>query len=413
MIQSYNKDGVTVTVVLDRRTANKDGKYPIKVKVYHLRKPKYFSTGICMTDEEWNRLEKSKSTESIKIRRALNQSFDQIKMNVDALIEKGEFSFQALTLRLGRAIGDTFNNVVKARIEELISDERIGSANTYRDSLKAIEDFAGTKIQFSDITTDWLNRCEKFWIKRSMSITTRGMYFRNVRAMMNLAKKMGIIKESQYPFGKGKFEIKTEEGEKKALDADQLKAIYNYHDKNETVNKYKDIWIFMYLCNGINSIDMIQLKYSDIVDGEIRFVRQKTSRTSTKRKTIHIEITQEIQEIIDKWGNPNAGDNYIFPFLKGGETQQEIKSKNHDVYTRINKRMREVCQALGFNRITTYAARHTFATTLNRNGVPVAYISQQLGHTSIRTTQTYLGSFEREARVESAKILSSILKKSI
>lgn len=86
---------------------------------------------------------------------------------------------------------------------------------------------------------------------------------------------------------------------------------------------------------------------------------------------------------------------------------------NHDVYTRINKRMREVCQTLGFNRITTYAARHTFATTLNRNGVPGAYISQQLGHTSIRTTQTYLASFEREARVESAKILSSILKKSI
>ena len=85
MIQSYNKDGVTVTVVLDRRTANKDGKYPIKVKVYHLRKPKYFSTGICMTDEEWNRLEKSKSMESIKIRRAINQSFDQIKINVDAL----------------------------------------------------------------------------------------------------------------------------------------------------------------------------------------------------------------------------------------------------------------------------------------------------------------------------------------
>lgn len=58
MIQSYNKDGVTVTVVLDRRTANKDGKYPIKVKVYHLRKPKYFSSGICMT-EEWTQLKES------------------------------------------------------------------------------------------------------------------------------------------------------------------------------------------------------------------------------------------------------------------------------------------------------------------------------------------------------------------
>ncbi len=410
MFTTYNKDGVVVSVVLDRRTPNKEGKYPVKVKVYHLRKPKYFPTGICMTDEEWDRLERSKSNESIKIRRSINESFDRIKMNVDALIEKGDFSFQALSLRLGRAIGDTFNNVVRAKIDELIADDRIGSADSYRDSLKAVEAFAGDKIQFSDITVEWLTRCEKFWAKQSLSITTRGMYFRNVRAMMNVAKKMSLIKESQYPFGKGKFEIKTEEGEKKSLDGEQLNAIYHYNSPNETVNKYRDIWIFMYLCNGINPIDMIQLKYSDIVDGEIRFVRQKTARTSANRKAIHIEITPEIQEIIDKWGNPNEGDNYIFPFLKGGESQQEIKDKNHDVYTRINKRMREVCEALGLNRITTYTARHSFATILNRKGVPVSYISQQLGHTSIRTTQAYLGSFEREARVESAKILTSILK---
>ncbi|WP_300939237.1 site-specific integrase [Bacteroides acidifaciens] len=410
MFTTYNKDGVVVSVVLDRRTPNKEGKYPVKVKVYHLRKPKYFPTGICMTDEEWDRLERSKSNESIKIRRSINESFDRIKMNVDALIEKGDFSFQALSLRLGRAIGDTFNNVVRTKIDELIADDRIGSANLYRDSLKAVEAFAGDKIQFSDVTVEWLTRCEKFWAKRSLSITTRGMYFRNVRAMMNVAKKMSLIKESQYPFGKAKFEIKTEEGEKKSLDGEQLSAIYHYNSPNETVNKYKDIWIFMYLCNGINPIDMIQLKYSDIVDGEIRFVRQKTARASANRKAIHIEITPEIQEIIDKWGNPNEGDNYIFPFLKGGESQQEIKDKNHDVYTCINKRMREVCEALGLNRITTYAARHSFATILNRKGVPVSYISQQLGHTSIRTTQAYLGSFEREARVESAKILTSILK---
>ncbi len=72
----------------------------------------------------------------------------------------------------------------------------------------------------------------------------------------------------------------------------------------------------MYLCNGINSIDMIQLRYCDIIDGEICFVRQKTGRTATKRKAIHIEITPEMLAIIDKWGNENMGDNYICRFLK-------------------------------------------------------------------------------------------------
>lgn len=409
MFFKYIKDGITVSVVLDRRTLNKDGKYPVRIKVYHLQKPKYYSTGISMTSEEFEVLERKKSNESIKIRQAISKSFELIKMNVDALADMGDFSFQALALRLGRAVGDTLNNAMTARIKELRDNGKIGSANSFRDTLKAIENFAGKTINFRDITNEWLVKCDKFWEKRAMSITTLGIYFRNIRTMMNFAKRTGMIKESQYPFGKGKFEIKTQEGRKKALDMSQLKAVFNYVDANDTVNKYKDIWCFMYLCNGINPIDMLQLKYSNIIDGEIHFVRQKTSDTTTNRKTIKIFITPEIQHIIDKWGNPVNPDSYIFPFLKGGENPEELKAKNHDVYTRINKRMKTVCEALGIERITTYSARHSFASVMNSEGVPVSYISEQLGHTSIRTTQAYLAGFGRDARAHNARILTSFL----
>ncbi len=409
MVLNHVKDGITVSVVLDRRTPNKDGKFPIKVKVYHLKKPKYFSTGFSMTDEEWSGLDRKKSNDSIKIRQSISRSFELIKMNVDALADMGEFSFQALSLRLGRAVGDTLNNAFRARIKELRDNGKIGSANSMRDTLSAIETYAGDNLNFRDITTDWLTRCDKHWEKKPLSITTRGMYFRNIRTMMNFAKQSGLIKQSQYPFGKGKFEIKTEEGRKKALTPQQLCAIFNYVDKNETINKYKDIWCFMYLCNGINPIDMIQLKYSNIIDGEIHFVRQKTSGTSTTRKTIKIFLTPEIQRIIDKWGNPAMPDNFIFPFLKGDESLEEIKAKNHDVYTRINKRMRYVCDVLGIERITTYAARHSFASIMNSEGVPISYISEQLGHTSIRTTQIYLAGFSKESRANNARILTSFL----
>lgn len=409
MFFKYIKDGITVSVVLDRRTLNKDGKYPVRIKVYHLQKPKYYSTGISMTSEEFEVLERKKSNESLKLRQAISKSFELIKRNVDALADMGDFSFQALGLRLGRAVGDTFNNVMTARIKELRDNGKVGSANSFRDTLKAIENFAGKTINFRDITTEWLIKCDKFWEKRAMSITTRGIYFRNIRTMMNFAKRTGMIKDSQYPFGKGKFEIKTQEGRKKALDMSQLKAVFNYVDANDTVNKYKDIWCFMYLCNGINPIDMLQLKYSNIIDGEIHFVRQKTSDTTTNRKIIKIFITPEIQHIIDKWGNPVNPDNYIFPFLKGGENPEELKAKNHDVYTRINKRMKTVCEALGIERITTYSARHSFASVMNSEGVPVSYISEQLGHTSIRTTQAYLAGFGRNARAQNARILTSFL----
>lgn len=406
---SFNKDGITVSVVLDRRTPNKNGQYPVKIRVYHLRKPKYYSTGVCMTSDEWETLDKKKSNEARDIRKSITSSFDLIKMNVEALAEVGDFSFRLLDLRLDRAVGDTFNNAVNTRVDELRKEGRIGTANSMRDMLKAVERFSNKEIYFKDITVDWLTRCNKSWENEGLSISTRGIYLRNIRTMMNFAKRNGLIKETQYPFGKGRFEIKREEGRKKALTVEQLKAVFNYSDPNETVNKYKDIWCFIYLCNGINTIDMIQLKYSNIIDGEIHFIRQKTSRTAINCRTIKIYMTPEIQEIIDKWGNPVVPSNYIFPFLKGGESPEEIKTKCHDVYTRINKRMKEVCNALGIEKVTTYSARHSFATLLNHEGVPISFISEQLGHTSIRTTQTYLDSFDHDARAKHTRILTAVL----
>ena len=90
---NYSKDGVVVSTVLDARTINKEGKYPVKIKVYYQKKPKYYSIGICMTKEEWNKLPDSKSFENRKIKQAIESSFSLVRMNVEALVGKGTFTF--------------------------------------------------------------------------------------------------------------------------------------------------------------------------------------------------------------------------------------------------------------------------------------------------------------------------------
>ena len=124
---NYSKDGVVVSTVLDARTINKEGKYPVKIKVYYQKKPKYYSIGICMTKEEWNKLPDSKSFENRKIKQAIESSFSLVRMNVEALVGKGTFSFNTLNLRLGKATGDTLNSAIRAKIEELKSEDRIGT----------------------------------------------------------------------------------------------------------------------------------------------------------------------------------------------------------------------------------------------------------------------------------------------
>ena len=63
-------------------------------------------------------------------------------------------------------------------------------------------------------------------------------------------------------------------------------------------------------------------------------------------------------------------------------------------------------KALGIDHISTYTARHSFATVLKRSGANIAYISESLGHQDLKTTENYLASFEREEREKNAELLT-------
>lgn len=405
---SYTKDGVTISSVLDRRTPNKENKFPIKIKVYHLKKPKYYSTGLTMSSDEWDSINESRTATSKKIRLSIEKSFALVKSNAEELIDKGIFSFSTLNVRLGRASGDTLNSAMRAKIETLKENEQVGTMQFYVNTLTHLEKFAGREISINSVSVEWLQRFEKY-LQRVNGVATIGMHFRNIRVIMNVAKRDGIIKESQYPFGRGRFEIKSGEGHKKGLTKGQIKAIFDYESDNEAMMRYKDLWIFIYLCNGINTADLLKLKYSNIIDGEICFVRQKTEKTSKSRKEIRVTITPEMQRIIDKYGNSPLRNNYIFPYLKGDESAIERQKITADVLKRINKRTNLIGKELNIGAVTTYVARHSFATVLKRSGASLSYIQESLGHSDMKTTESYLASFEKEERAKNTELLTSFL----
>jgi len=403
-MHSYSKDGIIVTSMLDTRTPNAQGEYPVKIRVNYKRVRAYYPTGKNLTRENWDNLLTSKSTASKTIKASIENSFNLVRLNVESLAERGDFMFDTLNTRLGKATGDTVNNALRAKISALEYEERIGTMQIYEQTLRITEEFAGTNISFSSITVQWLRKCEQFWLQ-TKNQTTTGMHFRNIRTIINEARRAGIFKEAQYPFGKDRFEIKTGEAHKKSLTIKQIKSIFDYSDGNITTDKYRDLWLFIYLCNGINVADMIRLKYTNIVDGEISFVRQKTERTAKSRKEIRVIITPELQAIIDRWGIQNKF-GFIFPYLNGKETPLERKTINKELTKRINKRMKLIGEALSIGKITTYTARHSFATVLKRGGANIAYISESLGHSDLKTTESYLASFERGDREKNANLLT-------
>ena len=342
------------------------------------------------------------------IRRDLENSFSLIKTNVEPLVNEHEFTFDTLNLRLGKSVNHTLNTAFQSKIESLLEENRIGSYNYYKDTLKVIEEFAGKQISFDYVTVTWLKQFEKHSLSTGRNYTTIGMRCRAIRSIMNDALSMGIIKEKQYPFGNGKYEIPTGQGRKLALTLQQIKMLVTYTDGSEATEHYRDLWFFSYLCNGINFADLISLKYANIQNGEIYFIRAKTINTAKMKKEICALITPEMQAIIDKWGNPDKSpDNYIFDFLKGNETPLQIKTRVRDVISNCNRRLRKIGKAINIEGLSTYTARHSYATVLKRSGANIAYISESLGHNDLKTTENYLASFEKEERVKNASFLTN------
>lgn len=401
----YAKDGITVAVMLDTSHPKLNGLYPVRIRVTYRRVRKYYPTGKDMTAEDWAALPTTKRRDLSAVRKDLENSYNLIRAAVEGLANTGDFSLEALNIRLKLAPSACLNVMFEARIDQLKSAGRWGTFRIWDSTLHSLERFAGKRIQLGAISPDWLKRYAAFMAQEGSGQTTIGMRLQTLRVIINQAKAAGLVKESQYPFGRGRYEIQKGEGRKMALTMEQIGQIARYDDGNEITARCRDYWLFIYLCNGINVADFVRLRYRDIVNGEICFVRQKTEHTTKVRKEIRAIVTEPMQRIIDRWGNPPHPDAFIFPILDGSEDAAAKFRKRHKFIVYINRRLRYIGQQLGIGNISTYTARHSFATVLKRSGANIAYISESLGHSDLKTTENYLASFEREERQKNAELL--------
>ena len=360
----YSKDGISVLTILDTRRAKKSGQFPVKVQVVYRRKQKYYSTGKEVSKEDWARLLKVKSRLLAEIRSDIESSFSTIKQQVNELITKGEFSIETLSVRLGRQMNDmTLRSAFRLKMKELEANEQANTYLNYQSALKSLEDFGGSTIP---------------------------------------------LKESSFPFGKNKYEIPEGCGRKLALTLSEIKKVMSYQCETKDIEEFRDLWVFSYLCNGINFMDLLFLQYSNIMDGEICFVRSKTSRTTKHNKEIHAIITPEMWNIIQKWGNPRLSpQTYIFKYARGTEDAFEKIRLVRRIITKCNRRLKKIAQDIGIFQLTTYTARHSFATVLKRGGAKTSYISESLGHSNLSVTEHYLAYFEKEERIRNAQLLTN------
>ena len=212
-----------------------------------------------------------------------------------------------------------------------------------------------------------------------------------------------------------KYSIPVSRNIKKALTLEEIGKIYNYQaPHNSTKDMAKDYWIFLYLCNGLNVKDFCLLRWNNIEGDLLTYKREKTKRSKKESRLIEVALKTETLEIIKKWGKQSdLNDDYIFPHLKKGMTLESQRSTFKQLTKTINKYIKQIAFEVNINKeVTTYFARHSFATVLKRSGASTEVISELLGHSNVGVTESYLDSFPKEYLQETTDVLTTGFSKS-
>jgi site-specific recombinase XerD len=375
------------------------------------QKQKWYKTEFELSEKLFKKLIDTKKAVT-ETEQAYRDSMNEMKKLYHAAAsDLKRFSFEALEEKLSNKTIEKQNDIeshYQAIIETLTKNKQIGTASSYKYSLKSLNEYCGKPdLEFSDITPEWLKAYEAALLKKGKSRTTIGIYLRPLRAVFNQAVDEKIVTPDLYPFGRRKYEIPAPKAVKKALNKEQLKQLFEAVPLTPEQAKAKDFWFLSYFCNGANIKDLLNWKWADF-DGEaITFNRQKTIRTKKDAKPLVVFLNEQAKSIIEKYGNTDRNSKaFMFPILSAADTPQEGFSKVQNFTRFINQNFLKLAKSVGINEpVSTYWARHTFATTAIRKGASLEFIGDALGHSDTKTTIGYFAGFESEAKKQFAQSL--------
>ena len=394
----------TLSFFFDTRRQLSDGTYPIKLTVYILGNKKRYATPFNLTQYDYSRVEASNLRDA-NIKKLKNKMYSWLGDQEAFADTLHPFSFTEFDLLYNKDKVQLKNAIENENVEDLydncIKDLRrlgqISTSDNYKTAKVSLLKFK-KHLKISQVTVDLLKAYEMQMVADGKSITTVGIYLRSLRRIFNLAIEEGTIDVSKYPFRK--YKIPSPRKSKRSLKKEELKKVLNYKPKLVSEQKALDYWIFSFLCNGMNFKDIALLTNKKISGDFIEFYRSKTENTTRDGALpIKVPISDRIAEIMDKRkiskGKP---EDYIFPILERGMDLIQIEKRISTFIRNTNKALNDIGTELGLPlKLTTYVARHCFATIQKNNGAPLIYIKEALGHSNITTTQDYFGSFDDDS----------------
>lgn len=372
----------TVKFYLDKRRQKKDGTYPIKLNVFH-NKQIMIATQLSASEKEWNGNEYSVRAQNYKPRNIVARGIINKAETVIFTLEQQEKLKSTTDKALKKLIEDAISSKVENQktflyyLDEFVSKKtNQGTKSIYTTTRNKIEEY-DSYCTFESMDKSWLENFE-MWMAKTMKVNAYAIHLRNIRSVFNYA----IDEEytTLYPFRR--FSIKKEETRKRSLTAEQLRLLRDYPCEEYQI-RYRDMFMLMFYLIGVNAADLFNAKHSALVNGRFEYKRAKTG------KLYSIKVEPEAQAIIEKY----KGKDYLLNIMDEYGNYKDFLHRMGIGLKQIGETERK---GLGgkksrnplFPDLSSYWARHTWATVAAELDVPKEVIAHALGHSWANSTTT-------------------------
>ena len=402
---------IKIVPILRKDRMSKTGSAPIHIRVTHNRKSRFVGTGVTIPIDSWD-IEKQRIKPNTPDSQELQLQIDKKISELNRRIKKLEALEIEVTLdnlleTNGRKVNCTIGECLDSTIARLESLGKYGSASKHRSLRSRLSQYRSLNIQMNEIDLTFLRDFELFLRKIGNTNNSIATKFAIFKAAYNKALSEGLFIHKSNPFSKYKVGSLWTKTRKRAITKEDVQRLAELEIESENRFSYRDfardIFLFSYYTAGINFTDIASLRYCDIINGRISYSRNKT------QKLLSFRLMPTAMAIIEKYSrSEHSSEDYIFPILDKQVhiTPQQIFNRTHKVLRKVNRELKVLGEMIGLQMpLTTYVARHTYATVLKRSGVNIAIISESLGHSDLSTTQIYLDSFENSQIDEAMKNL--------
>ena len=396
---------IHITTICRKDKLNKRNEAPLALKVTQNNQSKKVSLGIMINPADWDEIHGT-LREGVYHREqilfVIESAIQKLKQKILTYqIQEKDFTLDDLIESNKKQKAITVENYFTQYNERIKTQNRLNTLNKYEYCLSSLTKFHSMNIPFTAIDINFLEDFETHLRSKGLSDNSIATIFSCFRCvyLSALDKKLFTCEENT-PFSKfqvGKLWTPTQKRAIQKTDIQRLKEL-----DLSSLSKYptpylefaRDIFLFSYYTAGINFKDIATLTLGEIDNGYLYYTRHKTKKHFT------IKLLPEALSILNKYTRPNMElEDYVFPILQRDIHVTALQQHNRilKVRKKINDNLKFIGQALQTRlKLTTYVARHTFASVLRKSGVDIGIISESLGHSKLSTTQIYLDNFEKE-----------------